>query len=157
MQLYIGDSYNKSNEGADYLDQQRIHRYAMNIRQMAFKIKSCNAEQRSTGRLHCPSHGQEQCKPVLNRRIVTDEPKGRCGSAYHGYSTKVMYYLDKCINKILHVRNNYLTVAVTEPCTPVIAWLDVASFTTMVCLPGDSFGNSMLHGQWLTSRKTIGA
>jgi len=26
----------------------------------------------------------------------------------------------------------------------------------MICLPGDRFGKSMLHGQWLTSRKTMG-
>lgn len=128
----------------------------MNIRQMAFKIKSCNAEQQSTGRLHCPSHGQDQCKPVPNF-ITPHQPKGRSGRTYHGYSTEIMDDLNECINKILHVRQYYLTVAVTEPCTPVIAWLDVASFTTMVCLPDDSFGKSMLHGQWLTSRKTIGA
>ena len=75
----------------------------MNIRQMAFKIKSRNTKQHSSCRLNCPDHGCKQCKPVLNRRIATHQPEGRCGSRYHGHSTEVMDDLNECVSKILHI------------------------------------------------------
>lgn len=104
----------------------------MNIRQVTLKIKGGDAKTRSAGRLNRPNYSQQPSKPVLNRCIAAHHPKSDCSSAHHGYSTKVMDDLNDGINKILHIRTTYLTVAVTELSTPVNAWLDVASFTAMM-------------------------
>jgi len=70
MRFYTDDRQNKPDESTTYFDQQRIDGYAVYIRQMAFKIISCNAEERPARRLERPGRCGEHGKPILNRCIV---------------------------------------------------------------------------------------
>ena len=160
MRFQINSRQDESSQGTKDFDYQRIDRDAVYIRQTPVEIIGSRAEQQPGHRLSCPGQCEKKRQSVPNLGIAMSKPDGCGGRTNHGCGTEVMDDLDQRIDQILHCLSlplpNYLTVTVVDPWTPVRAWLTVASFTTMVCLPGDSTGKSMLQGQLLIFRSMMG-